>query len=339
MLTSSKGSFTVNASRRVIDIHCHTAGIGAGGSGCFVSPAMRRTIRYRFFLGAFGTSEAELERHGDRVIIEGLAARLAESRHVTAAVVLALDGVRDGRGELDRSRTELYIPNDYLARECRRFPGLLFGASINPLRPDALDELERVAGQGAVLLKWLPAIQGFDPADARLEPFYRLLAELGLPLLTHTGTELSFTRADNALADPLRLRRPLEAGVTVIAAHCASTGRRDGVRYFDGFLALVRRYPNLYADISSLTQINRLGHLQRVLAHTDIHCRLLYGSDMPLIATAVTSPWLHAYCLPPPTLLRLLGERNPWDRDVELKRALGMPEEILFRAASMLRRS
>ena len=321
----------------IIDIHCHTAGTGAGGSGCFISPAMRRNIRYRFFLKAFGVSPRELERHGDPLILERLSARLEESRHVQAAVVLALDGVRDSRGELDRSRTELYIPNDYLARECRRLPNLLFGASINPLRPDALDELERVTAEGAVLLKWLPSIQGFDPADGRLEPFYRRLGELGLPLLTHTGTEESFTRADNSLADPWRLRRPLEAGVIVIAAHCASTGRCGDEENFTRFLALTQQYPNLYADISALTQVNRLGHLQKVLHHGEIHDRLLYGSDMPIIATVITSPLFHGGSVPPRTLLRLLGEKNPWDRDVELKRALGMPERILHQTRAVLR--
>ncbi|HZV83015.1 MAG TPA: amidohydrolase family protein [Geobacteraceae bacterium] len=327
----------MNATGSVIDIHCHTAGIGAGGSGCFISPAMRGNIRYRFFLRAFGVSSRELERHGDPLILERLSARLHQSRHVRAAVVLALDGVRDSRGELDISRTELYIPNDYLARECRRRPNLLFGASINPLRPDALDELERVAAQGAVLLKWLPSIQGFDPADPRLAAFYRQLHELGLPLLTHTGNEESFTRADNSLADPLRLRRPLEAGVTVIAAHCASNGRNLGEHNLERLLPLFNEFPHLFADISALTQVNRLGHLQKVLRHTEINDRLLYGSDMPIIATAATSPLFHGGSVPPRTLLRLLREENPWDRDVELKLALGMPEEILGRVATVLR--
>jgi hypothetical protein len=94
----------------IIDIHCHTAGIGAGGSGCFVSPALRRNIRYRFFLKAFGVSEAELEQHGDGLVLERLSLGLDQSRHVTAAVVLAMDGVMDGQGNLDRDRTEIYIP-------------------------------------------------------------------------------------------------------------------------------------------------------------------------------------------------------------------------------------
>jgi len=326
----------MKSNEAVIDMHCHCAGIGAGGSGCFISPAMARSIRYPFFLRAFGVTRGDLEFHGDRIILERLSSLLAGSRHVTAAVVLALDGVRDGRGELDRCRTELYVPNDYLARECRRLPNLLFGASINPLRADAMDELERVAEEGAVLLKWLPAIQGFDPADPRFKPFYRQLAGLGLPLLSHTGTELSFTRADNALAAPCRLRLPLEEGVTVIAAHCATSGRSGGERNFSRFLNLIRSYPNLYGDISSLTQANRLGHLQKVLSREELLGRLLYGSDMPIITTVVTSPWLHATSLPPRTLLRILGEKNPWDRDVELKLALGMPADILARGSRLL---
>ena len=92
----------------------------------------------------------------------------------------------------------------------------------------AFDPLVAFAADGAVLLKWLPSVQGIDPADPRHRPFYRRLAELRLPLLSHTGAEESFTGADNALADPERLRLPLEEGVTVIAAHCAANGTSAG---------------------------------------------------------------------------------------------------------------
>ncbi|MCK7472260.1 MAG: hypothetical protein MZU95_17000 [Desulfomicrobium escambiense] len=65
----------------------------------------------------------------------------------------------------------MYLPNEFVAGEVRRHPNLLFGASINPLRRDALRRLEQVADDGAVLLKWLPPIQHIDPADRRLVPF------------------------------------------------------------------------------------------------------------------------------------------------------------------------
>lgn len=321
----------------VIDIHCHAAGIGAGNSGCFISPKLRRSWKYPVYLKSFGVTNAELEREGDGLVLRRLSERLAASSRVQQAVVLAMDGVVDGRGDLDRERTEIYIPNEFLARECRRHPNLLFGASINPLRPDALERLAAAAAAGAVLVKWLPSIQGTDPADRRLIPFYRRLAELGLPLLTHTGMEESFTRADNALADPARLRLPLEEGVTVIAAHCATSGQSHGEPNLNRLILLFAQFPNLYADISALTQVNRLGHLQRVLAHREIHSRLLYGTDMPLPATGLTSPWFHLFRLGLGKARRLAAIGNPWDQDVELKLALGMPEEILFRAGGVLK--
>jgi predicted TIM-barrel fold metal-dependent hydrolase len=313
----------------IIDIHCHTAGIGAGASGCFVSSAMRRNVRFKFFLKTFGVSEAELLLHGDRLVPERLSQRLSESRHVSAAVVLAMDGVVDSRGDLDTAATEIYIPNEFLGRECRNHPNLLFGASINPYRRDAVERVERVIEDGAVLLKWLPSVQGINPSEKRLKPFYRRLQELNLPLLTHTGSEESFTRADNSLADPLRLRSALNEGVTVIAAHCASNGKNERQTNLERLLPLFNEYPNLYTDFSSLTQVNRLGHLPKVLQQKGIHDRLLYGSDMPIINSFITSPWWHAYRIPFPAVRHIAAIGNPWDRDVELKRVLGVSENIL----------
>jgi len=323
----------------VIDMHCHVAGIGAGGSGCFLSTAMARSWKTPFYFRAFGVSEAELQREGDGLILRRLSERLAGSSRVQAAVVLALDGVVDDRGELDRERTELYIPNDYLAAQCRQYDNLLFGASVNPLRRDALERLDAAADAGAVLVKWLPSIQGADPANPQLVPFYRRLADLKLPLLAHTGTEESFTRADDSLADPARLRLALENGVTVIAAHCASNGKSGGQQNLARLLPLFAEFPNLYADISALTLVNRLGHLQRVLRHTELHGRFLYGTDMPLPATGLTSPWLQLFSLSIGETRRIAAITNPWDRDVALNLALGMPEQVLTRAATVLRLS
>ena len=323
-------------SASIIDIHCHCAGIGAGASGCFVSSAMRRNVRFNFFLKTFDVTESELQRHGDLLVLKRLSQRLDQSRHVSAAVVLAMDGVMDERGELDESATEIFIPNGFLGQECRKYPNLLFGASINPYRPDALERIERAAADEAVLVKWLPSVQAIDPGDPRVKPFYRRLRELKLPLLTHTGNEESFTRTDNSLADPVRLRSALDEGVTVIAAHCASSGRNDGQANLERLLPLFKEYPNLYADFSSLTQINRLGHLPKVLRHTEIHDRLLYGSDMPIINSFITSPWWHAYRIPLPTVRRIAAIDNPWDRDVELKLALGVTEEMLGKGLEVL---
>ena len=320
----------------VIDMHCHVAGIGAGESGCWVSPALKNNFRFRVYLKAFGVTKDELEERGDGLLIARLAAELARSRQVDGAVALALDGVVGRDGTLDYDRTEVYIPNNYVQREVARHDNLYFGPSINPYRPNALDLLDEVKADGAVLLKWLPSIQHIDPADKGLIPFYDKLVDLNLPLLTHTGDERSFTSAHHLLADPKRLELPLQRGVRVIAAHMASRGQTDGRPDFESLLELFDRFPNIYGDISSLTQINRPGHLAKVLRHTHLYPRLLYGTDMPLINTPLVSPYHFLFKLPLREIRQVSGIANYWDRDVRLKLALGMPEEILTNSFEFL---
>ena len=43
------------ATAQIVDLHVHTAGIGAGGSGAFVNREMRENLRFRFYLRAFVT--------------------------------------------------------------------------------------------------------------------------------------------------------------------------------------------------------------------------------------------------------------------------------------------
>lgn len=322
----------------LVDLHCHVAGLGAGGSGCFISPVLRDNWRFGFYLRAFGVSRADLAREGDLVLADRLAARLAQGRHVRQAVLLALDGVVDAAGRLDTNRTEFYVPNEFVLAACRRHSNLLFGASINPHRTDALARLDWAASNGAVLVKWLPAIQGIDPADPRLEPFYRRLVAHGLPLLTHTGSENSFTHSADDLADPARLERPLRLGVTIIAAHAGGGGRTAGERNLDHLARLMTTYPHLYADISALTQFNRLGHLGEVLRRPEFQGRLAYGSDFPLINLPMVSPWYFPLQLRLAEMARLSRVPHPWDRDVALKQALGVPADVFARSGQIVRR-
>lgn len=321
---------------QVLDMHCHVAGIGAGGSGAFISERLRRNWRYRIYLRAFGVSEADVRQQGDGLIVQRISARLAESTQVGAAVLLALDGVIDAAGELDRQRTETYVPNDFLVREVAKYPNLHFGASVNPYRHDALARLERAKADGALLLKWLPAIQHIDPADERLIPFYRKLVELELPLLTHAGDEHSFTGAAHHYGDPQKLRLPLDLGVTVIVAHAATSGSNEDQDNLQRLLPMFADYPRLYTDISSLTQANKLGFLPQLLAAGIDPARLLYGTDFPLINTGLTSPWFSLLQIAPSKCLALLKLDNPWDQDLQLKLAYGVEAQVFTNAHQLL---
>lgn len=320
---------------QIIDFHAHVAGIGVNNSRCYVSPDLQRNWRFKIYLNAFNMHDSELGHNCDALIFERLSEKLMESKSVSAAVVLALDGVIDSNGELDLERTEMYIPNDHVRSETQKYLNLLYGASINPYRRDALDRLKQAEEDGAVLIKWLPAIQNIDPSDKQLIPFYRTMKELGLPLLVHTGAEKSFTRARHDVADPQLLKLPLSTGVVVIAAHAASTGRTDGE---DNMMRLIRMFddhPSLYTDISSLTQLNKLGYLKRLLKYDRYHDRLIYGTDFPLINTSLVSPWYFPLSLTWQQMRRISREPNPWDRDVALKSALGVSHSVFIRGTKL----
>ena len=314
--------------RPIFDMHCHTAGVGAGGSGCFVSKELKNNFRFKVYLKAFGVTLPEVEAKGDKVLLERLASHLKESRRVGAAIILAMDGVIDDRGNLDREKTEFFVPNEFVAKETSKYSNLYFGASVNPNRPDALDRLQWAKDNGALLIKWLPSIQYINPEEKSFEPFYRKLVELKLPLLTHAGQERSFTHARDELADPVRLKLPLSLGVKVIVAHAASTGQNEGEKDIDRLIGMLESYPNLYSDISSMTQINKPGYLRQALKEKRFKGKLLYGSDFPLINTAAVSPWYFPLNLTRVQMKSISAIDNPWDRDVALKEALGVSSEI-----------
>ncbi|MEE9355265.1 MAG: amidohydrolase family protein [Methylococcaceae bacterium] len=312
----------------IIDAHVHVAGIGAKGSGCFISEDISSSYKLDYYLQSFNVSREELESKGDQVVVQKLATLLKQSKTVQAAVVLALDGVVDDQGQLDLSQSEIYIPNDFVSRETSRFANLYFGASINPYRNDALKRLDQVKQQGAKLIKWIPSIQNIDPADEKIIPFYQKMKKLGLPLLSHTGKERSFTKSKDDLADPLRLELPLKLGVTVIAAHVATTGSTQGQDNVERIMPLFDKYPNLYADVSTLTQINKLGYFDQILPDQRVKGRLIYGSDFPLINTLLVSPYFFPLNLTFQEMNRIANIPNVWDRDVALKQSLGMPADI-----------
>ncbi len=320
----------------IVDLHVHTAGIGAGDSGAFVNPEMRDNFRFRFYLRAFGVTEDELNDAGDGLVFAKISAQVAASERVGKAVVLAMDGVIDERGELDLDATQIYVPNHFVARQTAAFDNLCYGASVNPYRRDAVARLATAKADGAVLVKWIPNIMDIDPGDEAIRPFYEKLVELDLPLLSHAGQERAFANAIDRYGDPMRLELPLRVGVTVIAAHIATTGENDGEANFERILPLFQRYPNLYADVSSLTQINKRNYLIRALEVPGLAARLVYGTDWPLQFFPLVSPYYHLNHIGVGAARAVAGVDNVWDRDVALKEALGTPAEVFARSADLL---
>ena len=321
----------------IIDMHCHTAGIGTGGSGAVISGNLRDSWKYDVYMKSFGSSDEEVHEYGDQILVDKIVDSIQDSEYVDGVVLLALDAPRDEKGNIVEDEMEVYVPNEYIAEQVSRYPELYFGASIHPNRPDAINQLNWSKDNGAVLVKWLPNIQDMDPSNERYIPYYKKIIELDLPLLVHTGNEESFTRTNDRLGDPELLRLPLSLGVKVIAAHVASSGKSDGYENIDRLLAMMDEFPNLYADISSLTQINKRKNLRKVIGDKRLKGRLLYGTDYPLINTVIVNPIQYLLNLNLKQLKDLLMTHNPWDRDVKLKSYLGFSSEVFSLSREFLK--
>ena len=306
--------------KSLIDCHVHLAALPDGDNGCFISPKLLKRPLFRFLLWKHDLSPAH-PREANQKYLDHLLTELRASRHVRKAVLLGMDGFYDQTGLLNRQHTEFLIGNDYVLKTVQAYPDLfLAGPSINPQRADAVEEVHRCADAGAVLIKVLPNAQHFNPADPKYKPFYRALAQRTLPFLSHVGYEFSLIGKDQSLGDPDRLRLALDEGVTVIAAHACSYGLMIYEKFLPTLRELSKRYANFYADISALTQPNRLGMLLHLRRYPEIHERLLFGTDYPLSVFHLAA-WGRVGLGSLGTMIRT---KNRFDRQVVVCQGLGL---------------
>jgi predicted TIM-barrel fold metal-dependent hydrolase len=258
--------------------------------------------------------------------------------------LLAFDKNYRKDGTVNLEKTEFYVPNEYVFELAERYPDLFVpNISVNPYRPDALEELEKWARCGARVVKWLPNAMGIDPSDPKCDSFYQKMKELDLILLSHGGEEKAVeAEEDQKLGNPLLLRRALDHGVKVIVAHCAGLGTNEDLdnrdrKQIDNFDLLLRlmdekRYDGLlFGEISAMTQFNRSGKpLRTMLAREDLHERLVNGSDYPLPAVNLlirTRPLVKQGYInnSEASSLKEIYDYNPLLFDFVLKRTLKFP--------------
>jgi predicted TIM-barrel fold metal-dependent hydrolase len=283
----------------LVDYHAHVIGMGAGGSGAEVDKSMLswwhpiKKIKTGIFLGACGVSDFN---RLDQDYVDRLVRLIRGFHHPIKVHILAMDRYYNPDGTVDKGKVEFYVPNDCVIALAKQYPDVFIPViSVHPHRPDALAELERCGQQGARFLKWLPNAHGIDPSDPRHDGFYKVMRRHNMVLLAHTGKEKSVFSTAQAYGNPLLLRRPLDQGVKVIMAHCASSGKSADLDHpgkqadnFDLFLRMmsVERYRGLlFADISATTQINRTPRpILELIRRPELHDRLVNGSDYPIPA-------------------------------------------------------
>jgi len=123
--------------------------------------------------------------------------------------------------------------NEYVAKQVAAHPGRLVGFfSVNPLKPNALDEVRYWSKDGR--LKGLKLhlansdVHLLDPKQVKqLAAVVGLAGENGLPMVIHLGTSSDFSTA--AAESFIREVMPRAGSAWVQIAHCATFGGDDKV--------------------------------------------------------------------------------------------------------------
>ncbi len=170
------------------------------------------------------------------------------------------------------------VINDETAEVVRAHPEKLIGfLSVHPRDPGVLDEVERaVKDLGLRGIKLGANYQNFDPLGEEAARLYARAQELHLPVLFHQGTSpVRFADLDYAHprhADRIASRFP---DLKIILAHLGHPWQID-------CFAVIRKHPNVYADISAnFYRPWSYYNAMRLATEWSVLHKLLFASDYP----------------------------------------------------------
>jgi predicted TIM-barrel fold metal-dependent hydrolase len=245
-----------------VDVHAHLH-IGHGTSSAGFGAAVERVYKGRISL------ETSLEDY--------LAGCPSDSVGILFGGKAALSG--------------LWVDDELIAQAVALAPKRLLGfMAIDPTQPGWLDELKHGHLElGLVGVKLMPMYAGFDPGAPWLDPLWTYMETNGLIGLLHTGTtfipQAPLEYARPGLIDPVAIRHP---DLKLILAHM-------GHPYEPECIAVIRKHPNVYADISAL-YYRPWSCYQALLKAQEylVWDKLLLGSDYPFASVQQTIDGLRA---------------------------------------------
>lgn len=314
----------------VIDAAVDVLAVPGAGGGVTLPQQLYSSSTLESHLGCFGLSVNTLRSGGNKYFFGVVSKLVEDSTTVDKVVMLARDGVV-ADGKLLARNDNIHISNDFVFGQTSKYPNLLFGASINPYRSDAIERLEKNAYRGAVLNRWVPAAMKINPADDNLRAFYLKLVQLELPLMVTVGAGDFIQSGASQFGQPKLLRMPLEMGVNVIIS---GLGANDSIETVLDVVRLMRSHDNLYADVGRTSTFDSRGILSSMLSR-GVSDQFLYSFGAPVSCFPKISPYYEIGAVGPVNSALLLGISNPWDRDVIQKGIIGLPESSYYLAEKL----
>lgn len=170
---------------------------------------------------------------------------------------------------------------DYVAEHPDRLIGFL---SVDPTQDGWERELREGHEElGLRGIKLLSMYAGFRPDDERLDPLWKYATQRGLPVLLHTGmTFVAQAPLECTLPRHLDTVATRFPEVRLILAHL-------GHPYEGECVAVIRKHPNAYADISALHyRPFQLYHSLMLVQEYGVWDKVLFGTDYPFTSVRAT---------------------------------------------------
>ena len=172
----------------------------------------------------------------------------------------------------------LWTPDEHVAGYCAQDPEHLIPfLSLDPTQENWREEMERGHQELKMKgIKLMPMYAGFYPQSPDLDDLWHYASRHTLPVLLHTGTTfIAQAPIDTTLPrhlDPVAIKYP---DCPIILAHL-------GHPYESETVAVIRKHPNVYSDVSALHfRPFQLFHSLMLVQEYGVWAKLLFGTDFP----------------------------------------------------------
>jgi predicted TIM-barrel fold metal-dependent hydrolase len=201
------------------------------------------------------------------------------------------DWIRNFMYEAALTYPGIAVGNEELSKFVKLSSERLIGfGSVNPNKPTYYveEKLKEIKDQGLRGVKLIPTIQFFNPSENRnISKIFEFCERNRLIILYHTGCdpgpfELPELSED---ANPKYLHKVLDeyGDVKLVLAHIGSySAIRPGI-WFNEALNIMKKYDNVYADISAVTDILYNDRVVKKIRETVGFEKILFGSDYPVV--------------------------------------------------------
>ncbi|TVQ56210.1 MAG: hypothetical protein EA377_02450 [Phycisphaerales bacterium] len=144
-------------------------------------------------------------------------------------------------------RLKAEVPNEFIADFVSRDPARRIGvAGIDPMAPDAEEQIEKAFELGLSGISVSPACQGFHPAHSDAMPLYEKCAEVGVPLFVMTGSP-------NPSSAMMEFARPsMWDEVARAFPTLPIVINQLGWPWIDETLGLIEKHDRVFADIAGI---------------------------------------------------------------------------------------